>query len=373
MALADCGFTVWPLPLAQGGSTTLGLFQLTTAFDSATDRVAYIGRSPLTDSLATVHLRLATVTTGCTINVRIETVSNGRPTGTLWATDTSATVVIADTDDNAWKTATLTAAASLTRGAEFAIVITVNAGTPNLQFVNVPTGTSTGMGFGQYPLMLQDTGAGSWTVITGGWGWICSFSGAGIAYMPGLSPASGAGTVNSFNSGSSPDERALRFQVPFACRSAGARVPIFNLAAGADFTISLWDATGDVDGEALAQISVDGDFPLNTTQDGYVDVFWPSAVTLSANTTYYLGVRADTANSLGTGDLSNSIVSNAMRAFGVNDQTYLATRTWTAGAAGAWSTTTTTLMLAHIIIDQLDNGAGGGSASSVANLRGNMQ
>lgn len=364
MALVDSGISHWPVPLPVGGNASLLLSAVALTFDSTSDRLAYVGRSPVTDSLTTVYFRTATVTTGSTLDVRIETVSNGRPTGTLWATNTNVTVVVADTDDNAWKTATLTAAASLTIEDEFAIVIVNSSGTPNMQLVSLPAGLGTGMNGGQYPLRLQDTGAGTWATVDG-LEWICQFSTAGVVHMPGLFPVSGAGTITSFNSGTSPNERALRFQVPFACRARGIRVPIFNVAAGANFTISLWDSAGDVDGEALAQVSMDGDFAISTTADGYVDVFF-SPVTVSINTTYYIGVRADTANSLGVGEIANSTISNALRALpGVNAQTYLATRTWTAGTAGAWSTTTTTLLLAHLIIDQHDDGAGSGGLAAV--------
>jgi hypothetical protein len=376
MALVDTGLMFWPALQLPGGAINNALGQGQIAFDSAADRLAWVGRAPYADSLTTVYLTTRTVTTGCTINVRIETVTNGRPSGTLWATDTSASVVIADTDDNTVKTATLTAAASLSAGSEFAIVISVASGTPNMNFANVPGGAP-GAWQAHYPLALQDTGAGAWALPSGGGNgfcWLAQFSTRGIVQMTNLHAAAGTGTITAYNSGTSPDERALRFQVPFKCRVIGIRACLFNIAAGADMTFSLWDATGDADGEALGQATLDGDFALSTTQDGYVDLFF-SPVTLNIGTTYYAGVRADTANNIGLGELSNALVTNALSGFfGVNAQSCLATRTWTAGAAGAWSDTTTTLPLIYLIVDQLDDGAGGGgSAAFTANTRGNMQ
>lgn len=377
MALQNIGQIYWPTLQIQGAAISLGFAATAFTFDSSSDRLAWVGRSPVTDSLATIYFRTVTVNTGCTVDVRIETVTNGRPSGTLFGTNTNVNVVIADADDNAWKTATLTAAASLSKGQEFAIVIVVASGTPNLQMGGLPGGLSGSSIQSHYPLVLQDTGAGTWT-NTGasmGFNWIVQFSTAGVLPLSNLVPMSGPGTITAYNSGTSPDERALKFTPPFTCRAAGIRAAIFNVAAGADFTASLWDATGDVDAEALAQATIDGDFAVSTTTDGFVDLLFATPVTLTSGSTYYLGIRADTANNISLGEYSNSTVTNAMRAMhGTDSSMRLSTRSWSAGTAGAWTDTTTTIPLIHLIIDQLDDGvSAGGSASAVGNIRGNMQ
>lgn len=373
MALQFIGRSFWPALLMQGGPIANALGNNSLTFGSATARLAWVGRVPVTDSLATIYFWTRTVTTGCTVNVRVESVTNGEPSGSLIAADTSASVVIADADDNALKTATLTAAASITPETEFAIVISVASGTPNLGFAGIPGGVA-GSDQTHYPLALQDTGAGTWAVATGSsFCWQLQFTTAGIMPAANLHASGGTGTIQAFNSGTTPDERALRFQVPFRCRAVGLRACLFNVAAGADLSYSLWDASGDADGEALGNATLDGDFALSTTQDGYVELYFDTPVILEPNTTYYAGVRADTANSIGLGEFANASVTNALRAFaGVNAQTYLATRTWTAGAASAWTTSTTTLPLINLVIDQLDDGAGAGALLQ-GNLRGNMQ
>jgi TM2 domain-containing membrane protein YozV len=380
MALQNIGQMIWPTPQICGGSIALGLAVSSIAFDSATDRLFWIGRAPVTDTLTTLYLRTATVTTGCTIDVRIETVTNGRPSGTLFGTNTNINVVVADVDDNAWKTATLTAGASLSRGDEFAIVITVASGTPNMNFAGFPSETfssasnQTPVTNAHYPLMMQDTGAGTWAFISTGFAWICQFSTAGVIPMTNMTPVDGAGTITAFNSGSSPDEYALQFVAPVDMRIAGIRAALFNVAAGADFTFSLWDS-GTTDAGALAQQSQDGDFATTTSRDGFVDLLFDTPVEIAAGTTYRLGVRADTANNLSIGSYANTTVTNAMRAMhGVISTMQLATRAWTAGTAGPWTNTTTTIPLIYALIDQLDDGAGGGGGIlQGGNLRGNMQ
>lgn len=361
----------WPAPIIGGGALTIGLGAATLTFDSTADRLAWVGTSPITDSITDIYFLMATVTTGSTVDVRIESVSNGRPSGSLLAANTNVTVVIANGDDNVWKTATLTSAASLNMGDEFAIVIVNSSGTPNMQFVAGSSSWGFSSRNAHYPLCLQDTGGGTWASsgvggTNGGFNWIVDYSSAGIVPMPCLWPVNGNGTITAYNSGTNPDERALRFQVPFKCRVVGARIGMFNGAAGSDFTVSLWPASSTTDSDVLASQVLDGDNTISTTTDGFVDVFFNTAVTLTINTTYYLGVRADTANNIGLGEFTHAgsgQPSGAIVANGVSTALYLSTRQWTAGSAGAWTDTTSTLPLINLIIDQLDDGAsvGGGS------------
>lgn len=371
MTMVSSGTIFWPLQIAGSSYGNVGLANNSLTFDSSTDRIAYVGRSPITDSIASVYFRTGTVTTGNTMEVRIETVANGRPTGTLWNTNTNGTVVVADSDDNVWKTVTLTAAASLTPGQEFAIVMQNSSGTPNMGLTAPSTGQPGWNSVGQYPLILQDTGGGTYAAPSSSvaLSWIVGMTTAGPVYLPGLLPTHAAGTATAFNSGSAPDEYATKFTAPFKCRCIGARVYLENIAAGADFTVSLWPASSSVDGDALAQIAEDGDFPYASTTDGFLDVFWTSPVTLSQNTIYYLGVRADTANNLAiAAAVAAAGITNAINAFGIpsGGTIFQATRTWTAGTAAAWvETATTTLPMLNLILDQVDDGTGTGGSGGV--------
>ena len=354
---------IWPISLIQGTPAAIALGGSGCTLDSTSDAIAWVGKAWFTDSIKTVNFRTGTVTTGATVDVRIETVTGGRPSGTLWATDTNIGVVIADGDDNVWKSGALTAAASISQGDEFAIVIASSAGTPNMVLTGI-TGNA-GDWKDHYPLLLQNaTGAYGTPTAEQHFNWIIELTTAGVVPFPSTLPLSPGGTITAFNSGTSPDERALRFQVPFKCRCRGIRAIMFNIAAGADFTFSLWDASGDTDAEALAQAAEDGDFALSTSVDGAVKLYFDTAVTLEKDTTYYAGVRADTANSISLGEMTaTASVTNSVRAFPIpnSGNVYLATRTWTAGTAGAWTeTATTTLPLISLIIDQVDDGTGAG-------------
>lgn len=371
MTMVSCGLTQWPRSLLGEGITNNTGAISTITLNATTDAMAWMGNSPVTDSLTTIYFRTQTVTTGADVDVRIETVVAGRPSGTLWAANTNVVVAVADGDDNVWKTATLTSAASLNMGDQFAIVIASSAGSPNMALATTTNSVSP-MGYmGATPTLLANL-TGAYAAVTlqpRCFEWIVQFASAGIKYISGLSPVDGAMTLTAFNSGSTPNERALRFIPPFKCRVVGARVSLANGNANADLTMSLWDATGDTDAEALAQAAIDSDTKGAVNDDGYVSAFFDTAVVLTAGATYYLGIRADTANNMtiyecttaGTGE-----PATAIKAFPAEStELYLATRTWAAGTAGAWSTTTTTMPVIELLIDQLDDGAGasGGNAN----------
>lgn len=370
MTLAAVGLMQWPKQQIAANIATSGFSAGAITFDSTTDRLAYVTQAYQADSISKVLFRTGTVTTGCTVQIRIESVSNGRPSGTIIAAGASGTVTVADSDDNVWKTVTIGTPYTFSVGEEYAIVMTYSSGTtPNMGLAN--TSPDYGGWFAtQYPQRLQDTGAGSWAVPAQNrpWEWVVEFTNAGGAVtLPGLSPLNGDGTITAFNSGSAANERALKFVPPFKCRVVGLSLALFNMAAGADFTAAIWDATDNPGAgpTPLAQTNtIDGDTFVSTTADGIGHVFFTAPVTLTAGTTYYAGLKPSTANNIGLLELSaagTGASSTGIRAFGIGANTaHLATRAWVSTDPGAWTNTTTTLPGITLLIDQLDDGASAG-------------
>lgn len=369
MTLASVGQVHWPHPLIQptGNSSHAGSF---VTFDSVNDRLAWVGNSPITDSLTTVYFKMgATVTTGSTVDVRIETVSNGVPTGTLFGANTNVTVVVADTDDGVWKTATLTAAASINAGDEFAIVIVNSSGTPNMRFATFNI-VFTGL-VSRSPVCLQDTGGGTWAQAGVPFCWFTKWTTNSVIFLPYLCSIEQDATLTAFNSGSAADEFALKIIPTFKCRVIGVSAPIFNVQAGADYTVSLWPASSTTDGDALGQQAHDGELGSSTTTDGHAECYFPSPITLTAGTTYYMGLRADTANNISIVELTTpSSITDSMKAVSPLQSTTMvkATRAWTAGSAGSWTEAANSYIPFSIIIDQLDDGFGSGEATYLMGL-----
>ena len=87
--------------------------------NSANDAMGTILNPPQTGNVTDIAFALGTVTTGATLDARIETVGSatGDPSGTLLGTNTNGSLTIAGSDANTIKTVTLTASASVTNPA----------------------------------------------------------------------------------------------------------------------------------------------------------------------------------------------------------------------------------------------------------------
>lgn len=383
MTLAAVGLLQWPIQQFQANVGSSGLSVSSLTFDSTADRVAYVAKAYQADSIAKVFFRTNTVTTGDTVKIEIQSVTNGRPSGTIIAAGASGTVAIADTDDNRWLSVTIGTPYTFSIGQDFAIVLTHDSGaTPNLQLA-IASGEITGWVGGLYPSTLQDTGAGSWSALAGTkLEWVVEMTtAAGAVTFPGLIPLNGAGTITAFNSGSNPNERALKLVAPAKMRVIGLSLALFNNAVGSDVTFSIWDSTDNPGAgpTPLAQTSLDGDYPYSATADGVVHVFFAAPLTLTAGSTYYIGVKPTTANNIGLMELSaagTGASSTGIRAFGIGTVTaHLSTRQWVSTDPGAWTDTTTTLPAISLIVDQIDDGAsaGGGGLLTHPGMAGGMR
>src|SRR5262249_54512972 len=136
-------------------------------------------------------------------------------------------------------------------------------------------------------------------------------------------------TFSAINTGTTPDEMALQFSVPFACKLDGAWVAVAIGAAGRNFDVVLYDGTNPI-----ATVSVDAEY-LSATGSRLVEVSF-SEVTLTPDTTYYLDIKPTTANSV-TGYSFTVANANHFQAHAGGTSWQYATRT----DAGAWSATPT--------------------------------
>jgi hypothetical protein len=287
--------------------------------------------------------------------------------------DSNKTVTVSST--GTWTKATLTGSASVSRGQAFAIVIRYSSGTANWNI--------SAQGFSQnsipvvFPLCLQDNGVGSWTILTNILCIMVSHNSTPI-YIPGLW-STGTCAQTNFNSGTAKsagpppagDEYAMKFVSPGKIRVIGCALALSNIAAGADFTVSLWGTggTADRDSNALASIAVDGDLRSSSTADGVLMFYFTSAYTLTAGNTYYLGVRADTGNNLAVWvlNIGGSPPTGFLNATPGGANQYLSVRSWDAGSpkapADAWTDDATRIVPFRLICDQIDDGNGSGGAA----------
>lgn len=169
-------------------------------------------------------------------------------------------------------------------------------------------------------------------------------------------PVSGINSVT-YGNGSTPDERALRFQVPVSMRCVGAWAQVDQDGAT---DLVLYDNASSV----LGTISLDPD-QRYITSGGYAIGYFASSVTLSANTTYRLSVKPTSATSIILQDFD--VPGAAYQAcLPGGAQWYLSTRT----DAGAWSDTTTKRPLIGLLFDGVDSGGGSTGSATLINSGG---
>lgn len=178
----------------------------------------------------------------------------------------------------------------------------------------------------------------------------------GIVYSQDMYPVQSVSTSSSFNTGTSPDEQAMKFRIPFNGRVKGAFV-------WGSVTTALEYSIENAGGSVLAgPASVHADASA-TGQKRYVE--WPTPVELTIDTDYYLIWTPNTASSK-THKYFNLNAAAIRAALPAGITSSYNTRT----SLGAWSEDTTKTCPFGLAFDQLDDGAGGGGGGSCALVNG---
>lgn len=328
--------------------------------DASGEKASLVFQAPFTGNLRKIHFRTATVTTGGTVDVRLETVSttDGNPTGTLAGTTTNGSVVIASSDDNVVKTATLTADAAVTLGTLYAIVIV--AGSP-----------------GNMNIAMQDIDASGVYVpysvlFTASWvkqvrRMIAAVEDdAGVFHqIPGVMFFETA-TQRIFNNTSSPDVWGMRLQFPFPVRVRGCWI---DAELDGNATIKLYDSDGVT---VLTSVDLDADQRVSTAWGLYRLIF-PATVSLSANTNYYLGLEPSSGTNCALYTFSVPS-SAAMQAWDGGNLVHVASAKDPSGT-GSWThynngTDGYLKAWMGVELSAFDDGVGGGGSAGGAHILG---
>lgn len=318
-----------------------------TNFDlnAASASVAYVMQMPSTRTIDRVWFRVNAATTGCTATVRLETVNtaDGLPTSTLVHANASQTVTI--TSGAADYEVTFPGTFSISQGDLFAFVIQATSGTPSaVRFANF-LDDNHGNGL---PYAL-DLGAHVGTLAP------CfgiGISGSAVP-MRHMWPINAA-ALETYNNTSSPDFRGNKITINARVRCVGLRVWV-DLDAGA--RAMLFAADGATE---LAAVTLHTSVPPDTgawTQE----CFFSSSVTLEPGT-YYVAVEATSGTNIGLGVITFPAATwRDGSPFGGADVVYSgATNTPT--GTGSWTDTTTKQSMISLLIDGVDDGAGGQTA-----------
>lgn len=322
--------------VGMAGGITYGSFLI----DASTEKFAMVFRIPKTGNIHKIGFLTGTVGTSDTLKVGLQTLSGGDPTGTAYGGMTAGTQ--ASLSSNTWYTVTLAGDASAMAGDEVAAVIEFNsfvAGSVNLQVINPSSAISR-----SFPYIGHYTG--SWAKGPYAPVLYIEYDDGSTDHIAGVFPYS-ALAETAFNSGSTPDEYAIRFQVPFPSRYRGYWGWI---GANGNYDVVLYDSDGTT---ALSTISV---LAVNSTTAAarWIERKIATGVSLSANTTYRLAFKPTTGSNItiNIATISTAAIFGQMEG---GTAFYRSTRT----DAGAWTDTTTSRLLAGLFLDQFDDATGG--------------
>ena len=335
-------------------------------FNAADDAIAMIFQSPGTtvpDQISFWVNGVSVAGTTGDIEATLETVSTSRPTGTPVTNSATGTSTISTTGV---KTITgMDGTATVVRGTTYAVVLTAGAGWDRTLTIAYSFGTSQG-NLGKPHIATSDAGAAFTYAYATNSGFnfgIADASGVFIK-VPGFIGASTVTGYESFSNASTPDERGNRFVLPFKAVCCGVTVG-FNQGsvpgANDDYSVRLYsDHTGTPVTEASSTLEGEG------PNAGRQWIFFDNEVTLTAGTIYAVTLKSDGSDSVqlaqSTYDATAQIGSNA----GLN--CYSTTRN---NSTGACTDSNVKVYSVFPFFSQLDDGAGGGSASGVRNpLRG---
>lgn len=276
---------------------------LVIAGANANDKIAQMGRVAFaartgTKNITKVHFLFGAVTksNGSTLRVSLQNVdtANGpamRPDGNV---DQSYTILNADAGfvSNAWYTATLDAPRTVTYGELLAAVFDWNGGGVSgdsvaITGLSVSSAASNGGAVGHQHCCTLFTSA-AWGVISMTPNILLEFDDGTFGTLDGAMVASAIGTL-SVNTGTTPDEQALEFQLPFDCEVDGMWAMV-NMGAG-DVDLVLYDGT-----TPLATVAIDAN-AVQATGARFIRASFPK-VALTANTTYRVAVKPASATSV---------------------------------------------------------------------------
>jgi len=326
----------------------------THVIDASGEKSGAIFQSPKTGDIVKIHFRTRTVTTGGTVDVRLETISSLFPSGTLFATNTNASQVINAADDNVWFSPTLTAAATVALGDYLAIVIVRDAA-GNIQIATSDS-TSQPSTTGAFPRGC---------LFTSSWAGTNTMPSFFLEYSDGtILPISPFHLLNqtsdgTYTSTSTPDERGNIFRVAFPCTVCGVQ-SYYLMDPGSTGEFVLYDSASNV----IASVNVSGSEKSNSNTNSHH--LFTTPVTLSAGVDYRLTLKATHATNI-VAQYYSERRGHTVPVFGTTIQKTSRTD------SGAWTEDSTREIRTYPIFSGFDDGASAGGMLVHPGMSGGMR
>lgn len=365
MAIVSIDGGLWLGPIPQWFAAVPG-FTTTTALTASTHKTAMIFQVPHTGTLDKIEFRMGAIANSPDNGIRVSfqdvDATTGAPDGTqdqyrdiaagslTASTWTVPGLMTSDGTDGGTKR-------SVTKGQWMAAVIEyvsfVASDSFSISVTNLVSATnSPDLNF---TYAAHYNGA-SWSKSVNTWNMALKYDDGTYRHIANSIIPMTAANSNTFNSGSTPDERGLRFQVPWDCEIDGiqVRVDVDNVA-----DLILYDSGSS----ALVTVSLDPDIrATSNAMNGMVTI---PTTALTANTTYRIAVKPTSASSVIVHDIDVNSAA-IMQSFAGGTAWYSTTRT----DAGAWTDTTTNRPMIGLRISGIDTGGGASSSGGAFTFLG---
>lgn len=314
--------------------------------DAAGEYVAWCGPCSDSGTITQIGVPVHSVTVGGDIDVRVETLDgSGFPSGTLFDTNTEATVTISSADNYSTKWVTLTAGAAVSLNTWIAVKIRANSSSvPNANFRTVS------MWQLGVPYQAYNTGTPSLSedlpLIT------MRYSDGSLLRQPQglLSPIDILMSVDAFTNG---NVLGNRFRLPF---DASVRGFWLNGDLNADATVRLYDSDGST---VLKSLTV---YSALAREDAVGYPRWMSFASdqeLNANTWYRIGIVSNDATSSSLSIYQQLTETNYGGSWWMDQAENVAAAQLTEASSGSptgegdWSNTASQIAFIGVIMDKL--------------------
>lgn len=340
--------------------------EATITLDAAGDGVALVFTAQAATMVDAISFVVATVTTAGTagsIEATVQTLdSSGNPSGTPVASSNTATATISTAGNK--EIAGIAGSATLTVGAQYALVLTAGSGWDRNLAIRITWGAGGQTG---YPYFCSKTtgswGKGSQTVF----GYFMGAKDSGGNPIL-LTAAVGAATITnqSFSNATNPDERGNRFTLaaPATCIGIAYSNAAGSTPGSADaYGVALYSGH-TTSPSLLASANPDGDAQM--THLAHVAIF-DAPVDLAANTVYCVTIKATSTDTLNVARFGYGSAGDAACLMGANF--YATTRDGGASVPTTGGNTFTddssSVYCVWPILSKFDDATGGGGGGTV--------
>ena len=360
MALVDVGGALrWPYYLFHAVDAGSGVTFDTFTIDASAEKASMKIPVPKTGTLESVGFRLGAVGQAPTNGLKVSFQDIDHTTGDPDGTVDQFRVVTAGLTANAWVDVSDTGAMtvdggagakrSVTIGDELFVVIEFESFNAS-DSLEISAWRGSGVGSRtNYPYVDHFTSSWAKSLTA-----VCNVSlkydDGTYAFIPQVGCASAiASTGVSLDTGTDPDEVALRFIAPFPCRVIGAQI---NCDLDGDADAVLYDTDGTT---PLLTRSLDLNDRSSTTRAAFQFLF-PGTADLSLGGEYHLAIKPTSLTNITVPhfDVDANVIFDQM---GGGSDMHWAQRV----DGGSWVDTITRRLFASLLLSHVDNGAGGGA------------